>query len=201
MSQLFKVREGQVTALHAGVHTDSHQGLSEEAVLGLADGMIASIVYHENLNGHLMMDNGLQFLQIHLDRAVSGHQENILALIRRVNFSLALPVRILRKTLFLFFGKIHYAVVGTDSRRQSVTHGSHTVLADKTSALFNDIALSAGNTGRTISHHGNLVFRSPLGKLFHKGVNIGQFSLSLLKILRKHGGVVCLIKTDGIKPS
>ena len=73
MGQFLQVREGQVTALHAGVHTDSHQGLSEEAVLGLADGMVASIVYHENLNGHLMVDNGLQFLQIHLDRAVSGH--------------------------------------------------------------------------------------------------------------------------------
>ena len=73
MGQLFQIREGQVTALHTGVHTDSHQGLSEEAVLGLANGVVASIVYHENLNGHLMMDNGLQFLQIHLNRAISGH--------------------------------------------------------------------------------------------------------------------------------
>ena len=89
------------------VYADSDQRLPEEIPLGLADGMIAAIVDQENLDRHLVVDDGLQLLKIHLDAALTGQQDDVV-------LAVSVPLKF----------RIMGCHAGTDRCRQIVTHGS-----------------------------------------------------------------------------
>ena len=87
------------------VHADSHKRLTKEVFLGLADGMVTTVIDQENLDRHLVVDDGLQLLKIHLDAALTGQQDDIMLAV-----SVPLKFRIMR------------CHAGTDRCRQIVTH-------------------------------------------------------------------------------
>ena len=104
----------------------------EHICLRLADGMIASIINQKDLNRKPVMNDGLQFLQIHLNASVSCQQDNILSRLCHGN---------------------------TDGRRQVISHGSHGRIGNETLSFLYDISVAAGHTGRAVPHHRNLIFR------------------------------------------
>ncbi len=98
LRKLLHLRKAQIRPLKAAVNSHSHQRLSKEIFLALADGMISSVVNQKYLDSHAVMDYGLKLLQIHLNTAVPGKENNVCAA----------P------------GK-----PGPDSRRQIVAHGGY----------------------------------------------------------------------------
>lgn len=69
------------------VHADSHKRLTKEVFLGLADGMVTTVIDQENLDRHLVVDDGLQLLNVHLNAALTGQQDNIM-------FTVAVPLKL-----------------------------------------------------------------------------------------------------------
>ncbi len=59
------------------VHANTHQRLAKEILLGLADGMVTAVVDQEDRDRHLVVDDGLQLLNIHLNAALTGQQNDI----------------------------------------------------------------------------------------------------------------------------
>lgn len=113
------------------VHADSDERLMEMGPLGLTDGVVAAVVDQEDLDPHMMVDDRLEFLKVHLDASVTGHKDNILCMVRH-------PC--------------------TDRRREVVTHGSDRRVADKPLSFLHLIGMSAYHARGAISHNGDLIF-------------------------------------------
>ena len=56
--QLFHARESKIAAVHA----DTDERLAEEILLGLADGMVTTVIDNKNLDRHPVADNCLKLL-------------------------------------------------------------------------------------------------------------------------------------------
>ena len=62
--------------MHAGFGGRTDIVSAEERVLRQLDGEIAVVVVHKNLDRIRVAQNGLQFLEVHLDAAVSGDADD-----------------------------------------------------------------------------------------------------------------------------
>ena len=93
---LLHVREAQVLdAAHARVDANAYKWLSAEEVgLRLADAVIAAVVDDEDLDRQLVADDRLKLLQVHLDGAVAGEDEDVMLLVRRIMLVASGPVRV-----------------------------------------------------------------------------------------------------------
>ena len=91
---LLHVREAQVLdAAHTRVDANAYKRLSAEEVgLRLADAVVAAVVDDEDLDRQLVADDRLELLQVHLDGAVAGEDEDVMLLVRRVMFVASGPV-------------------------------------------------------------------------------------------------------------
>ena len=96
--------------------------------------MIALIVDQEDLNPHPVMDDGLQFLKIHLNTAITGQKDHIAASV------------------------ILTCLPGADRCWKIVTHGRNCGIGDKPLALLDGVAMASRHAGRAISHYSDLVF-------------------------------------------
>ena len=93
---LLHVREAQVLdAAHPRVDANAYKRLSAEEVgLRLANAVVAAVVDDEDLDRQLVADDRLKLLQVHLDRAVAGEDEDVMLLVRRIMLVASGPVRV-----------------------------------------------------------------------------------------------------------
>ena len=140
------------------VHADSDERLMEVGLLGLTDGVVAAVVDQEDLDPHVVMDDRLKFLKVHLDASVTGHKDNILCMVRH-------PC--------------------TDRRREVVTHGSDRRVADEPLSFLHLIGMSAYHARGAISHNGDLIFLDALTDLLDRGIYVCRFVVTSLIVFRK----------------
>ena len=93
---LLHVRKAQVlNTAHTRVDANAYKRLSAEEVgLRLADAVIAAVVDDENLDRQLVADDRLELLQVHLDGAVAGEDEDVMLLVHRIMLVASGPVRV-----------------------------------------------------------------------------------------------------------
>ena len=121
--------------------------------------MIAAVVDQEDLNGQMVVDDGLQLLQVHLDAAVAGHQDDILCMVCQT---------------------------GADGRRKVIAHGSDGRVADEPLPLLHLVGMTAHHAGGTVSDHSDLILLSPSADLLDGGIDVGRLILSGFIVLREH---------------
>ena len=144
------------------VHADSDERLMEMGLLGLTDGVVAAVVDQEDLDPHVVMDDRLKFLKVHLDASVTGHKDNILCMVRH-------PC--------------------TDRRREIVTHGSDRRVADKPLSFLHLIGMSAYHARGAVAHNRDHILLHAFADLLDRRVNICRLVISGLIVFRKNDRV------------
>ena len=121
--------------------------------------MVTAVVDQENLDSHMVMNDGLELLKIHLDTSVTCHKDDVLCMV---------------------------CDPGTDSCRKVVTHGRNGRVADEPLSFLHLIGMSAYHARGAISHNGDLIFLDALTDLLDRGIYVCRFVVTSLIVFRKN---------------
>ena len=134
----------------------------EVGLLGLADGVVTTVVDQEDLDSHMMVNDGLELLKIHLYTSVTCHKDDVLCMV---------------------------CDPGTDGCRKIVAHGRDGRVADEPLSFLHLVGMSAYYARGAISHNGDLIFLSAPADLLDRRVNICRLVISGLIVFRKNDRV------------
>ena len=129
LCKLFKLREGQVAALGADANLAV---LLKQVVLRQADGVVTVVVDEEDFDRQLVRQDGLQFLKIHHDGAITFKTNRLAAAA---------------------------ADACTNGCRKTVAHAGNSAIICHPAALLNNIRLISDYTAGTIGDRGQAVLR------------------------------------------
>ena len=162
-------REGEVAAL--GADTDLRV-VAEDVGLRLADRMIAIVVDDDDLDGQTVGQNGLQLLQVHLDRAVTRDANDLL---------------------------LTECDANADGGGQVVAHRGDCRVDDKALILLDLVAVASDDAGRAVSDHGRVALGQTGRECADEGLGIGE-ALGVLMTL-ENDGIVTLPLAAGLLPA
>ena len=131
----------------------------EVGLLSLADGMVTAVVDQEDLDSHMVMNDGLKLLKIHLDTSVTRHKDDVLCMV---------------------------CDPGTDGCRKIVAHGRDGRVADEPLSFLHLVGMSAYYARGAISHNGDLIFFDALTDLLDRGIYVCRFVVTSLIVFRKN---------------
>ena len=126
--------------------------MAEEVILGEADGVVAVVVDHEDLDRKVVGQNRLQLLQVHHDGTVALEADG-------------------------FFASA--ADAGADGRRQAIAHAGNGAVVGKAGAVFNHIRLMACDAAGAVGNGRQAALRQTAAHVADKGVDIGRAAVFL----------------------
>ena len=135
----------------------------EVGLLGLADGVVTTVVDQEDLDSHMMVNDGLELLKIHLDTSVTCHKDDVLCMV---------------------------CDPSTDGCRKIVAHGRDGRVADEPLSFLHLVGMSAYYARGAISHNGDLIFLDALTDLLDRGIYVCRFVVTSLIVFRKNDRVL-----------